>query len=165
MLQALISVSLRPQLEFWGGIKALPWVIKPVYGLLSDAVPLFGYHRRSYLILFSLMGEQNFLQLPPWIHEECSLRHVWTLQYSNCCFTGCMAPQFLQLCYRRHDPQRTGAVVSFIPSTKTCTCEVSVLRMLISTMKYSYSLCSGVSSVQVSASGWASPGCRTHPRP
>ncbi|EIE26997.1 Biopterin transport-related protein BT1 [Coccomyxa subellipsoidea C-169] len=44
------------QLEFWGGIKALPWVIKPVYGLLSDAVPLLGYHRRSYLILFSLMG-------------------------------------------------------------------------------------------------------------
>ncbi|CAL8469006.1 g8547 [Coccomyxa elongata] len=44
------------QLEFWGGIKALPWVIKPVYGLLSDAVPLLGYHRRSYLILFSLLG-------------------------------------------------------------------------------------------------------------
>jgi predicted MFS family arabinose efflux permease len=29
----------------------LPWVIKPVYGLVSDFVPLFGYRRRSYLIL------------------------------------------------------------------------------------------------------------------
>ncbi|CAK0782156.1 hypothetical protein CVIRNUC_005589 [Coccomyxa viridis] len=44
------------QLEFWGGIKALPWVIKPVYGILSDAVPLLGYHRRSYLIIFGLIG-------------------------------------------------------------------------------------------------------------
>lgn len=53
------NVMLCEQLEFWGGIKALPWVIKPVYGLLSDAVPLLGYHRRSYLILFSLMGDSS----------------------------------------------------------------------------------------------------------
>ena len=45
------------QLEFIGGIKALPWVIKPVYGILSDAVPLLGYHRRSYLIIFGLLGQ------------------------------------------------------------------------------------------------------------
>jgi MFS family permease len=29
----------------------LPWVIKPVYGLISDFVPLFGYRRKSYLII------------------------------------------------------------------------------------------------------------------
>ncbi len=29
----------------------LPWVIKPLYGLFSDFVPLFGYRRKSYLIL------------------------------------------------------------------------------------------------------------------
>ncbi|CAL5221093.1 g3223 [Coccomyxa viridis] len=44
------------QLEFWGGLKALPWIIKPVYGILSDAVPLLGYHRRSYLIIFGMLG-------------------------------------------------------------------------------------------------------------
>jgi len=32
----------------------LPWIIKPVYGLVSDFVPLFGYRRKSYLILASL---------------------------------------------------------------------------------------------------------------
>jgi MFS family permease len=31
-----------------------PWVIKPVFGLVSDFVPLFGYRRKSYLILSSL---------------------------------------------------------------------------------------------------------------
>jgi MFS family permease len=29
----------------------VPWIIKPVYGLISDFVPLFGYRRKSYLII------------------------------------------------------------------------------------------------------------------
>ena len=44
------------QLEFWTGLKTLPWIIQPLYGFLSDAVPLLGYHRRSYIVLLSLMG-------------------------------------------------------------------------------------------------------------
>ena len=32
----------------------LPWIIKPVYGLVSDFVPLFGYRRKSYLIVANL---------------------------------------------------------------------------------------------------------------
>ncbi|MBV8889067.1 MAG: hypothetical protein JO305_05295, partial [Alphaproteobacteria bacterium] len=29
----------------------LPWIIKPVYGVISDFVPLFGYRRKAYLVL------------------------------------------------------------------------------------------------------------------
>lgn len=29
----------------------LPWLIKPLYGMFSDFVPLFGYRRKAYLIL------------------------------------------------------------------------------------------------------------------
>src|SRR5437762_2900404 len=29
----------------------LPWIIKPVYGIVSDFLPLFAYRRKSYLIL------------------------------------------------------------------------------------------------------------------
>jgi predicted MFS family arabinose efflux permease len=29
----------------------LPWIIKPVYGITSDFVPLFGYRRKTYLVL------------------------------------------------------------------------------------------------------------------
>jgi predicted MFS family arabinose efflux permease len=29
----------------------VPWIIKPLYGVVSDFVPLFGYRRRSYLLL------------------------------------------------------------------------------------------------------------------
>ena len=59
------------QLEFWGGLKALPWVIKPVYGILSDAVPLLGYHRRSYLIVFGLLGKRQSTLTWPNRHMSC----------------------------------------------------------------------------------------------
>jgi MFS family permease len=34
-------------------ITAIPWLIKPVYGLISDFVPLFGQRRKSYFVLTS----------------------------------------------------------------------------------------------------------------
>jgi folate/biopterin transporter len=38
------------------GIAALPWIIKPVFGFLSDGLPLFGYRRRSYLVGSGILG-------------------------------------------------------------------------------------------------------------
>jgi MFS family permease len=39
----------------------LPWIIKPVYGLISDFVPLFGYRRKSYLLLANVAAIAGFL--------------------------------------------------------------------------------------------------------
>src|SRR5207244_5380586 len=30
-------------------VLTIPWIIKPLYGLISDLVPLLGYRRKSYL--------------------------------------------------------------------------------------------------------------------
>jgi len=38
----------------------LPWVIKPLYGLVSDFLPLFGYRRKSYLLLANFMAIAGF---------------------------------------------------------------------------------------------------------
>lgn len=38
------------------GISAFPWLVKPLYGFISDSIPLFGYRRRSYLVLSGLLG-------------------------------------------------------------------------------------------------------------
>ncbi len=38
------------------GLAAFPWVIKPLFGFLSDGLPLFGYRRRSYLVLSGILG-------------------------------------------------------------------------------------------------------------
>ena len=57
----LIAQPVRSLLRTWeysptaisvfGFFVGLPWTIKPLYGLLSDFVPIFGSRRRSYLIL------------------------------------------------------------------------------------------------------------------
>jgi MFS family permease len=39
----------------------IPWIIKPVYGLLSDFVPILGYRRRPYLIAANLLAVGGFL--------------------------------------------------------------------------------------------------------
>jgi MFS family permease len=37
------------------------WIIKPLYGLISDFVPLFGYRRKSYLILVNVAAIVGFV--------------------------------------------------------------------------------------------------------
>jgi MFS family permease len=39
----------------------LPWIIKPLYGLISDFVPLFGYRRKSYLVLANMAAIAGFI--------------------------------------------------------------------------------------------------------
>jgi len=39
------------QVGAFGWITLVPWIIKPVYGLLSDSVPLFGRRRKSYFLI------------------------------------------------------------------------------------------------------------------
>ena len=50
------------------GIAALPWVIKPVFGFISDGLPIFGYRRRPYLILSGLLGVGAWLSLAYLVH-------------------------------------------------------------------------------------------------
>jgi folate/biopterin transporter len=45
------------------GISSLPWIIKPLFGFISDGLPLFGYRRRPYLILSGLLGTISWLAL------------------------------------------------------------------------------------------------------
>lgn len=47
-----ISVSLA--------VLDLPWIIKPLYGAISDFVPLFGYRRRVYLLVANFAGAVAF---------------------------------------------------------------------------------------------------------
>lgn len=45
------------------GIAVLPWAIKPLFGFISDGLPLFGYRRRPYLILSGLLGAFSWIAL------------------------------------------------------------------------------------------------------
>ncbi|GIL81037.1 hypothetical protein Vretimale_9260 [Volvox reticuliferus] len=51
------------------GLSSIPWMIKPLYGFISDSIPLFGYRRRSYLILCGLMGSVAWATLAYGVHD------------------------------------------------------------------------------------------------
>ena len=44
----------------------LPWIVKPLYGAISDFLPLFGYRRRSYLLLANAAAIAAFV----WVAQE-----------------------------------------------------------------------------------------------
>lgn len=45
------------------GIASIPWIIKPVFGFISDGLPIFGYRRRFYLVLSGILGTLAWLSL------------------------------------------------------------------------------------------------------
>ncbi|WP_316426617.1 folate/biopterin family MFS transporter [Leptolyngbya boryana] len=51
------------------GIVALPWMIKPLFGFISDGLPIFGYRRRPYLILSGLIGTTAWILLATVVHS------------------------------------------------------------------------------------------------
>ncbi|MCI14191.1 putative folate-biopterin transporter 2, partial [Trifolium medium] len=36
--------------QVYAGITSIPWIVKPLWGLLTDVLPIFGYRRRPYFI-------------------------------------------------------------------------------------------------------------------
>jgi len=39
------------QAAYFGAVTLVGWAIKPIWGLISDLIPIFGYRRKSYLII------------------------------------------------------------------------------------------------------------------
>jgi len=52
------------------GIVFLPWMIKPVFGFISDGLPIFGYRRRPYLILSGILGTASWVSLSTIVHTS-----------------------------------------------------------------------------------------------
>lgn len=71
--EGLVAQPVMSLLKAWGyealglgafsAALAMPWALKPLWGLISDFVPLAGYHRRSYLLLASLVTCLGFVAL------------------------------------------------------------------------------------------------------
>lgn len=49
------------QIAAFTSLLYVAWIIKPLYGLISDFVPLFGYRRKSYLVLANIAAVVGFL--------------------------------------------------------------------------------------------------------
>lgn len=62
LLKEQLALS-AAQTSFFFGVIGLGWTIKPLYGLLSDFFPFFGYQRKGYLVLMSALGAVGWLAL------------------------------------------------------------------------------------------------------
>lgn len=51
------------------GIAALPWMVKPLFGFISDGLPIFGFRRRPYLILSGILGAVAWLAMATIVHS------------------------------------------------------------------------------------------------
>jgi folate/biopterin transporter len=45
------------------GIVILPWTIKPLFGFMSDGLPILGYRRRPYLLFSGVLGAASWIAL------------------------------------------------------------------------------------------------------
>jgi MFS family permease len=70
-LRETLGISV-PTIMMIGALTNLPWLVKPLYGFASDSFSLFGYRRKSYIILSALIctlsclliGLSPFVSLP-----------------------------------------------------------------------------------------------------
>ncbi|GAB4850303.1 hypothetical protein Ancab_029603 [Ancistrocladus abbreviatus] len=49
--------------QIYTGITTIPWMVKPIWGLLTDVVPIFGFQRRPYFIIAGVIGAAPMLFL------------------------------------------------------------------------------------------------------
>ncbi|XP_061952040.1 probable folate-biopterin transporter 2 isoform X1 [Populus nigra] len=54
--------------QIYQGIISIPWLVKPLWGLLTDVLPILGYRRRPYFIFAGLLGVVSMLLLS--FHEN-----------------------------------------------------------------------------------------------
>ena len=52
------------------GIVTLPWMIKPLFGFISDGLPIFGYRRRPYLVLSGILGAGAWVSLGTIVNDS-----------------------------------------------------------------------------------------------
>ncbi|PHT47460.1 putative folate-biopterin transporter 2 [Capsicum baccatum] len=78
--------KLQPsEAQIYAGVIQIPWMVKPLWGLLTDTLPIIGYRRRPYFILAGLLGAFAMLSL--------SLNHKLQLASALLCLTGASAAQ------------------------------------------------------------------------
>ena len=50
-----------PQLQVYKAVMALPWALKPLIGVVSDTLPIFGYKKAPYIMIVSVFAMAGFL--------------------------------------------------------------------------------------------------------
>jgi folate/biopterin transporter len=107
------ELALSPaQVSAFMGIAALPWMIKPLFGFISDGVPILGYRRRPYLILSGLLGASAWVIMATVVHDVWSATAAVTLSSLSVAFSDVIVDSLVVERARRESLQDAGSLQS-----------------------------------------------------
>lgn len=101
-------------LTFVGSLAALPWVIKPVYGFTSDAVPICGYRRKPYLLLSGLIGCVSWVCMAGLVQEVWAAAICLTVPSLAAAFANVLAEALVVEKSRGHTQEYAGRLQTCI---------------------------------------------------
>ena len=143
--------------ELWVSSSKAAWVVKPLWGFVSDSFPIRGQHRRPYLIICGLVGED----MRP-LHEQHARLHA---AVTVLCTAGCLA-YFAMSSFGYLSPLGMLATMTLAEFTIAVS-DVCVVRPMLSRQRHAYSpLASWLERTLVAcrmASWWSRPGGRARP--
>ncbi|MGF1494188.1 MAG: folate/biopterin family MFS transporter [Microcoleaceae cyanobacterium] len=94
------------------GVAALPWVIKPVFGFISDSLPVCSYRRRPYLILSGLLGSLSWLLLATWVETPLMAMAVIALGSASVAISDVIADSLVVERARNESTSSVGSLQS-----------------------------------------------------
>tara|TARA_B110001452_G_scaffold263947_1_gene266176 strand:+ start:1567 stop:2793 length:1227 start_codon:yes stop_codon:yes gene_type:complete len=95
------------------GVISVPWCMKPIFGFISDSKPIFGYRRKSYMILGAYLACVMWLILPFCPHDEFVLTFVMTMSSAGMCFADVMADSLLVTAAKKESEENRGTIQSW----------------------------------------------------
>ncbi len=94
------------------GVAALPWMIKPAFGFISDGLPLFGYRRRPYLILSGLLGTCSWGLMATVVHTPWAAAAAIALSSLSVAFSDVIVDSVVVERARKESLATAGALQS-----------------------------------------------------
>ena len=78
------------------GVSTLPWVIKPVYGFLTDGLPIFGLRRKPYLVIGGLLGASAWASLATVVETPLQVDPRICMRMPCSCVSACAHAEHTQ---------------------------------------------------------------------
>lgn len=89
--------------QIYIGLYYLPWVMKPIWGIFTDAFPIKGYHRRPYFVIAGVAGCVSALmfsllgKLPIAIALACSVGISAGIAIADVVIDACIARNSIEI--------------------------------------------------------------------
>lgn len=89
--------------QFYVGLYFIPWMLRPLWGLLSDVFPVMGYHRRPYFIAAGVIGALSAVlvtvitTLPASSALVCFVGVVTGMAIATATIDACIAKQSIEV--------------------------------------------------------------------